>query len=341
MNPGPRISNAVILTISGTGLTVTRSSPLSRGTVGRSYSQTLTASGGATALQLVRKFGIAPGGADVEASSGTIDGTASATGSSTFTLQVRDSASSTATKQFQLSIASTTSPIFLRFLAFRIALEPLQQPSIAILLASAYPSPISGQLTLKFTSNGDVAGDDPSIQFSPGGRTISFSIPANSTQAVFANNASNIAFQTGTVAGTIDLTLAAQTGGSPPTSFPPMSRTLTLGRRAPAITRLSIASRNASGFELAITGFSTPRSLTQATFLFTASQGANLQTSTVTVSLAADATNWFQSQTASSLGAQFRLLIPFAVQGQITAIQSVSVTLTNGEGTSNASSVQF
>ena len=221
------------------------------------------------------------------------------------------------------------------------SVEPLQQPSIAILLASAYPSPISGQLTLKFTSNGDVAGDDPSIQFSPGGRTISFSIPANSTQAVFANNASNIAFQTGTVAGTIDLTLAAQTGGSPPTSFPPMSRTLTLGRRAPAITRLSIASRNASGFELAITGFSTPRSLTQATFLFTATQGANLQTSTVTVSLAATATNWFQSQTASSLGAQFRLLIPFAVQGQITAIQSVSVTLTNGEGTSNASSVQF
>jgi hypothetical protein len=116
---------------------------------------------------------------------------------------------------------------------------------------------------------------------------------------------------------------------------------LILSRRAPAITRLNIASRNASSFELAITGFSTPRSLTQATFLFTAAQGASLETSTVTVTLATAATNWFQSPAAIPVGGQFRLQMPFAVQGEVTAIQSVSVTLTNGEGTSVASSVQF
>jgi hypothetical protein len=122
---------------------------------------------------------------------------------------------------------------------------------------------------------------------------------------------------------------------------PTASRTLTLSRRAPAITRLNIVSRNASGFELAITGFSTPRSLTQATFRFTAAQGANLQTSTLTLNLATPATNWFQSQTATSVGGQFRLLMPFTVQGEVTAIQSVSVTLTNSEGTSGPFSVQF
>jgi hypothetical protein len=186
-----------------------------------------------------------------------------------------------------------------------------------------------------------VASDDPSIQFSTGGRTVNFSIPANTTRAVFSNGASNIAFQTGTVSGAIELSVSGQSGGGSGTPLPPASRTLTLSRRAPVITRLIIASRNASGFELAITGFSTPRSLTQATFSFTATQGATLETGTVMLNLAIPATSWFQSQAATALGGQFRVLMPFTVQGQVTAIQSVSVTLANGEGTSAASSVQF
>jgi hypothetical protein len=172
-----------------------------------------------------------------------------------------------------------------------------------------------------------------------GGRSINFSIPANATRAVFSNGALNVAFQTGTVSGTIELTVSGQSGGDTP--LPPASRTLTLSRRAPTITRLIIASRNASGFELAITGFSTPRSVTQATFRFTAAQGANLETNTLTLNLGTPAASWFQSPTGTSVGGQFRLSMPFAVQGEVTAIQSVSVTLTNGEGNSAASSVQF
>jgi hypothetical protein len=158
---------------------------------------------------------------------------------------------------------------------------------------------------------------------------------------VFSNSATNIAFQTGTVSGTIELAVTGQSGGSPGTPLPPVSRTLTLSRRIPGITRLIIANRSASGFELAVTGFSTSRSLTQVTFNFTAAQGANLQTSTVTLGLATPGAAWFQSQTSTALGGQFRLVVPFSVQGELTAIQSVSVTLTNGEGTSTASSVQF
>jgi len=57
--------------------------------------------------------------------------------------------------------------------------------------------------------------------------------------------------------------------------------------------------------------------------------------------LATPATGWFQSQTAATLGGQFRLLMPFTVQGALTDIQSVSVTLANSAGSSAASSVQF
>ena len=249
-------------------------------------------------------------------------------------MRVSDSASISSTKQFQLSIAVNATPAF-TIVGPSDSIEPAQQPSIEITLTSALPSPISGQLTLSVTPNADVASDDPSIQFSTGGRTINFSIPANATRAVFSNGAPNIAFQTGTVSGQIELTASGRSGGSSPTLLPAAIRILTLSRRSPAITRLSIASRTPSGFELAITGFSTPRSLMQATFRFTAAQGASLETSTVNLNLATAAATWFQSQTAATLGGQFRLIVPFTIQGEMTAIQSVSVTLSNSEGTSN------
>jgi len=339
LNPGPSTSNALTFTISGPGLTVTTNSPLPQGTVGASYSQTLAASGGAPPYAWSLTSGSLPTGLTLNPSSGAIGGTPSEVGSFTFTVRVSDSASASATKQFQLSIGSNSAPI-LTISGVSDAVEPVQQPSLEITLSSNHPSPISGQLTLRFTSNADVSSDDPSIQFSTGGRSVNFSIPANTTRAVFSNGLSTIAFQTGTVSGTIELAASGQSGGSG-TPLPPVSRTLTLSRRSPSITRLNIATRSASGFELAVTGFSTPRSLTQVTFLFTAAQGASLETSTVTLGLATPAATWFQSQTSATLGGQFRLLMPFVVQGELSAIQSVSVTLTNGEGNSTASSVQF
>jgi Putative Ig domain len=339
-NPGGAISNAVTFTISALVLTITTSSPLPQGTVGSSYSQTLAASGGITPYSWSLTAGSLPAGLTLNPSSGAIGGTPSAVGNFTFTVRVSDSAAVSATKQFQLSIGSTATPVF-TISGVSDIVEPAQQPSVEITLSSTHPSPISGQLALKFNSNADVASDDPSIQFSTGGRTVNFSIPANTTRAVFSNSAPNIAFQTGTVSGTIELTVSGQSGGGSGTPLPPASRLLTLSRRAPVITRLIIASRTASGFELAITGFSTPRSLTQANFTFTAAQGATLETGTVMLNLAVPATSWFQSQPAAALGGQFRVLMPFTVQGQVTAIQSVSVTLANGEGSSAASSVQF
>ncbi len=333
-------SNALTFTISTSSLTITTASPLPQGIVGNAYSQTVVASGGTLPYSWSVSAGALPAGLTLNASSGTIGGTPTAVGNSTFTARVQDSASSSATKQFELSIHSATTPTFV-ISGVTDNVEPAQQPSIEITLSSAYRSPISGQLTLRFDSNADALSDDPIIQFSTGGRTVNFSIPANSTRAIFSNNGASIAFQTGTVAGTISLSLSAQSEGSTITPSPPPGRTLTLSRRAPVITRLNIASRSASGFELAITGFSTPRSLTQASFRFTPVQGANLQSSTVTVSLATSATSWFQSPTATSVGGQFRLLMPFTVQGDVNSIQSVSVTLTNAEGTYEASSVQF
>lgn len=342
VNPGPGggTSNALTLTISVPAPTITTASPLPQGTVAIAYSQSLAASGGTPPYSWSIGSGSLPEGLRLNASNGSISGTPSTSGSSTFDVRVSDSASTSSTKQFQLLIAVNATPAF-TIVGPSDSIEPAQQPSIEITLTSTLPSPISGQLALNLRPNADVASDDPSIQFSTGGRTINFSIPANASRAIFSNGAPNIAFQTGTIAGQIELTASGRSGGSSPTPLPASTRILTLSRRSPAITRLSIASRSPSGFELAITGFSTPRSLTQATFRFTAAQGASLETSTVNLSLAIAAATWFQSQTAATLGGQFRLRVPFTIQGEMTAIQSVSVTLSNGEGTSTVSSVQF
>jgi hypothetical protein len=208
-------------------------------------------------------------------------------------------------------------------------------------LAAPYPSQLSGQMTLAFTSDADEPSDDPAIQFATGGRTVAFTIPANGTAAVFSNSATSVAFQTGTVAGTIKVSISIESDGNDVTPTPAPSRSFTVNRLPPTISGLSIASRTTSGFDLEITGFSTPRSLTQMVFRFTPRPGSVLGTTNFTVQLGPSSAAWFQSEASKQFGSLFRLTVPFSVQGDINAIQSVSVTLSNAEGTSEALSTNL
>ena len=339
ISPGGSTSNSLPLVVSPGTLAITSASSLPKGIVGYAYSQTLTASGGPPPFNWSVSSGALPTGLTLDQVSGVIGGTPSIEGNFTFAVLVRDSSLFNATKEFQLAVNPTPPGLVVSGVSDTV--DPAQQPVVELTLPSPYPSPISGQMTLAFSPNAEVPSDDPAIQFSTGGRTVNFSIPANDTRAIFSNNATNVGFQTGTVAGTISLSIVAQTEGITLNPSPPPGRTMTLSRVAPVITRLNISSRSASGFELAITGYSTSRALRQVTFLFTPAAGKNLQTSTVTLDLAPAATTWFQSETSAPFGGQFRVLMPFTVQGDVNAIGSVSVTLTNAEGTSQAVAVQF
>src|SRR5207302_6145849 len=82
-------------------------------------------------------------------------------------------------------------------------LNALQQP-VVDLTCDPYPVAITGRLILRFIpANG--MPDDPSVQFSSGGRSANFTIPANATHAAFS--ASQFAIQAGSVAGTIEFTV--------------------------------------------------------------------------------------------------------------------------------------
>ena len=86
---------------------MTTTSPLPAGTVGTSYTQTFTATGGTTPYTWSRESGSLPGGLTFTAG-GTLSGTPTAAGSFNFTIRVRDNSAvrQTVDKAFALTISS-------------------------------------------------------------------------------------------------------------------------------------------------------------------------------------------------------------------------------------------
>lgn len=229
---------------------------------------------------------------------------------------------------------------------------PQTQPGVALTLASAYPVALVGTLTLTTSSN---AVSDPNVQFSTGGRTVQFVIPANSTSANFAGQGSQIFLQSGTVAETIVLTPDFQTqdGGIDLTPSPATTLQFSVPTAAPVLLAVAPASVTStttgsvitSSFVLNITGFSTTRIVKSMTVQFNAASGFNFGSgSQVQVDLTSSSAAWFQSAASETFGGQFEISIPFTLTGTglptgttpVQSIASIAVTVTNDVGTSSS-----
>jgi hypothetical protein len=80
--------------------------------------------------------------------------------------------------------------------------------------------------------------------------------------------------------------------------------------------------------------------VTQGVFQFQPANGA--QAVRVVVPLADGGTAWFQSTQSMQFGGEFLLIQPFTFQGpSLSNFSSVSVTLSNAQGNSDALSVKF
>ena len=183
--------------------------------------------------------------------------------------------------------------------------QPAQQSSVGLTLASAYPMTLEGTLKLTFASA--VFTDDPSIQFASGGRTVNFTIPANSTEALFNNGgAKAMPIQTGTTAGTILITPSFATeSGFDVTPSSPDGLTLTIPRLAPQVTNASITSETTTGFTLTLNGYSTTRALKQLDIQITPKQGETFSTTHLTLDVSSGSSAWFQSATSQPFGGAF------------------------------------
>ncbi|HZO51942.1 MAG TPA: hypothetical protein VFB63_04465, partial [Bryobacteraceae bacterium] len=196
--------------------------------------------------------------------------------------------------------------------------------------------------------NSDVFSNDPSVQFATGGRTVTFTIPAGQTAAVFPNGASTIRVQTGSVAGTITLTPSVSTeSGFNLTPTTPPTLNLTIASGAPRILSAIVASKAASAITLQVSGYSTARSVTQIDLTITGAPGENVGTQRVTIPVESAFLGWYQGTASGQFGSLFTVTIPLSLSGDVLTtgfslsdtIQSIGVTVANRIGTSAATTV--
>ena len=205
-----------------------------------------------------------------------------------------------------------------------------QQPPMTVSIASPYSVDITGTVTLAFQSS--VGGDDQLIQFTSGGRTASFTIPAGSTQASFSGK-STLPFVTGTVAGTITLTFDFTASGTDITPNPPPTKAYTTNPTVPFVSQVTLE-QTPGGVTVVVTGFSSTRDVSSSTFTFAPATGKSISNPTLTVPLSSAFTTWYSNTASNAFGSEFKLTVPFPVQGQAGNIVAVTVTLTNGQGAS-------
>jgi hypothetical protein len=211
---------------------------------------------------------------------------------------------------------------------------PAQQPSLDLTFLEGFPLPLQVTLTLTVqpaTPGGPV---DPAVQFSTGGTTYTFTEPANSTTVPI------IQIQTGTLEATITVTLTLESGGQDVTPSGVQPVVISVPATAPVITSVSLT-RDGTILIVLVQGYSSPREVTNANFDFTAASGDSINDPQVTVNnVETDFTDWYGQDASTQYGSAFTYTQTFLLSNDASTIGSVSVTLSNSVGTSNAVSAR-
>jgi hypothetical protein len=288
------------------------------------YSQQLQATGNAPFVWAVTS-GTLPTGLTLSPA-GLMQGTATVTGAQTFTITVTDARAATATKTFTLTVEAPLGTLTLA--GFPASLTPTQSADITLTIAAPRPTALSGQLTMTFTSSAEVPGDDPTTQFSTGGRSVAFTFPAGQTTAVFG---SKVTLLTGTVTGSITLTATFTNG---PANVP--VTTVQITTIPPQMTNVT-AVFTPTGLDVQVTGYASSRRVTSAQFSFDVKNSKAISQSE---SVDTVFSNWYKSPASVPFGSSFSFVQSFNVTGDKSQIQGVTVILTNAQGSTSSVTVK-
>ena len=213
-------------------------------------------------------------------------------------------------------------------------LEPAHQEVLSFdVLSGGFPVDVSGTASFTFTPDDPTFDDDPDVRFIDelGGRTTNFAIPAGEESWQ-----PGIAIQTGSLAGTIDLTLdelriGARSIPRPLAAIPPVR----VPPQPPLITDLK-AVKTDTGWAACLTGASTPREVIGAKFELVPSGVGELQTTMLDLtSIAQVFSTWYEGDESRTLGSKFLYRQDFTTNGPITAVDGMRVTLRNSLGEGN------
>jgi hypothetical protein len=315
-------SKAFTLPVAAAALVLESFSQLPGAMVGQPYTFAAAASGG-IGKHTWTANGI-PEGLHIDPESGAISGTPATPGSFSFTVRVTDEARVTAVALWRLDVRMPVLPAMV-FRGVPSTLEPATQVPISLELEAPYDAPVFGRLVATFIP--DNGFGDATIQFSTGGRAVDLSI---ATGALEVQLPSNLAIQSGTVAGTILLSAVLESGGV--NLSPTPSWSIRVDVAPPAIKAVTTSLNNNGVLEVRITGFCTARQISAAVFRFSAAPGSTLQNNEITIPLGAITEPWFADSGNAQFGSQFTFTQPFNVQGSATAVRLDSVTLTNRLG---------
>ena len=233
---------------------------------------------------------------------------------------VYDTATQVASGAVPLTV---TAPTANAVLAYSSTGTSAQQPSLNLQLQQAYPVPLNGLFTLTFSPDNSSGSNDPNIQFNSGGRSLPFTIPANTTTVPA------VSIQTGTVAGIIRVQLSLTAQGQDVTPTQARLSTIVIPRQAPFAT----ISFTQSGATLTVVahGYSNTRDMTSALFTF---QGDGLATNAITVPASTLFGTWYSDTASLAEGSIFTYTQTFQLSDSGAQVQSVGLQLTNSAGTS-------
>jgi hypothetical protein len=202
-----------------------------------------------------------------------------------------------------------------------------QQNSITIPLATASQVSGTGLLTMAFEPSISGVTDDAAVQFLSGPlRTATVSIAAGATAATIGGQ-SSMAFQTGTTAGTLTLTLTLPNTTQQATLIIPP---------APINIDSATAVRLFGSLNVAFSGFDNTYTASQLAFTFYDITGKALPQGAINVDATADFQQYFSTTVA---GGSFQVLAEFPVSGNEAEIGWVTVQITNSLGTTTAQQI--
>ena len=98
--------------------------------------------------------------------------------------------------------------------------------------------------------------------------------------------------------------------------------------------------RSGQTLTISMMGLSSTRDMTDADFQFTPVAGKSIKTTDVSVPLSGPFQTWYGSAESDQYGTSFSYSQPFTLDGDASDIASVTITLTNSNGTSTPATVQ-